>query len=218
MSEKECCNFVWVLHIVQFYGQSKKNSFKPPWAFWFLTQCCLQCLLFIVCKKSKETPHSSMQLFAFSFFFSITIRQTDLEEEAMLYSHPKYPPEDTFIVSFSKRIVQKLDLTLYTVEELSLRFNFSIFPFPQPPTPQAESRVKSTEHLNMLQEQNETERLHFISWRFFVTEVPWETAMDHLFSCIYWTILLQKKNGLQFNTHLLSTQYLLSSCLKYSLF
>lgn len=93
-----------------------------------------------------------------------------MEEEATLYSHPKYPPEDTFIVSFSKRIVQKLDLTLYTVEELSL--NFTILPFPQPPTPQAESRVKSTEHLNMLQEQNETERVDFISWRFFVTEVP----------------------------------------------
>lgn len=95
-----------------------------------------------------------------------------MEEEATLYSHPKYPPEDTFIISFSKRIVQKLDLTLYTVEELSLRFNFTIFPFPQPPTPQAESRVKSTEHLNMLQEQNETERLDFISWRFFCDRSP----------------------------------------------
>lgn len=116
---------------MQFYGQSKINPFKPPWAFWFFTQCCLQSLLFIVCMKSKETPHSSMQLFA--FFFSITIRQTDLEEEATLYSHPKYPPEDTFIVSFSKRIVQKLDLTLYTVEELSL--NFTILPFPPPPHP-----------------------------------------------------------------------------------
>lgn len=56
-----------------------------------------------------------------------------MEEEATLYSHPKYPPEDTFIVSFSKRIVQKLDLTLYTVEELSL--NFTILPFPPPPHP-----------------------------------------------------------------------------------
>lgn len=45
----------------------------------------------------------------------------------------------------------------------------------------------------MLQEQNETERLNFISWRVSLTEVPRETAMDHLFSCIHQTILLQKK-------------------------
>lgn len=74
-----------------------------------------------------------MQLFAKVFFFIITIRQTDLEEEATLYSHPKYPPEDTFIISFSKRIVQKLDLILYTVEEVSLRFHFTILPSPSPP-------------------------------------------------------------------------------------
>lgn len=57
---------------------------------------------FILHKKRKEPPHSPRQLLA---FFFITIRQTDLEEEATLYSHPKYPPEDTFIISFSKRIV-----------------------------------------------------------------------------------------------------------------
>jgi len=45
----------------------------------------------------------------------------------------------------------------------------------------------------MLQEQNETERLNFISWRVPLMEVPWETAMDHSFSCIHQTIPLQKK-------------------------
>lgn len=136
-----------------------------------------------------------MQLFAKVFFFFITIRQTDLEEEATLYSHPKYPPEDTFIISFSKRIVQKLDLILYTVEELSLRFNFTILPSLAPHPPRAESWVESTEHLNMLQEQNETERLNFISWRFSLMEVPWGTAMDHLFSCIHQTSFTKKRKG-----------------------
>lgn len=61
-----------------------------------------------------------------------------MEEEATLYSHPKYPPEDTFIISFSKRIVQKLDLILYTIEELVLEFHHSPLP-PVPHPPQAES-------------------------------------------------------------------------------
>lgn len=132
---------------MQFYGQSKINPFKPPRAFWFLTQCCLQTVCFsFYARKVKKTP-TVLCSFLLGFFFCwlvvvfvvffITIRQTDLEEEATLYSHPKYPPEDTFIISFSKRIVQKLDLILYTVEELSLRFNFTILPFPQsrPPPP-----------------------------------------------------------------------------------
>lgn len=119
---------------MQFYGQSKTNAFEPPRAFWFLTQCCLQTVWFsLYARKVKNPPPQSYAAFCFFFFF-ITIRQTDLEEEATLYSHPKYPPEDTFIISFSKRIVQKLDLILYTVEELSLRFNFPTPSAPHPPS------------------------------------------------------------------------------------
>lgn len=83
-----------------------------------------------------------MQLVACGAFFP-TVRQTDLQEEATLYSHPKYPPEDTFIISFSKRIVQKLDLILYTVEELSLRFHFTIPPFPQPTSPAPQLKLST---------------------------------------------------------------------------
>lgn len=162
-------------------GKSKINLFKPLRAFWFLMQCCLQSFSFYA-RKVKKTPTVLCSFLL--FFFFITIRQTDLEEEATLYSHPKYPPEDTFIISFSKRIVQKLDLILYTIEELVLEFHHSPLP-PVPHPPQAESWVESTEHLNMLQEQNETKRLNVICWRVSETEVLWETAMDHLFSCIH---------------------------------
>lgn len=58
----------------------------------------------------------------------------EVEEEATLDQDLKYPPEDTFVTSFSKRIVQKLDLILYTIAGLVVDLNFL---FPPALTPQS---------------------------------------------------------------------------------